>query len=374
MSLFSEPDTSLFSNPTTVDERSLLSNPTTVDESARHHAPLVHRSSRRDSFLGYHFSQSVPDTPQEWEPWEVPSLGSCRPADDPLPLEVAEFLDAPLTDEERIQLDSEMGELRHPGHRYAYEYCIEVHRISRKLQTSKAKMNPHVTLLSLQEEREPIVIRHRIRKRWQELGIWNPEWEFPYLQSWAPEPLHGSTQINWDWEWDSEKRHRPGLWVKHRDQGSDASFNLSISPTKVAEGALAREAEAFIVSRPWFIYRMHKAENQIRFKRVPGELLRGLELAAFPGGDRVRRVWEERGEWNDSWDEPGIKRKSIEPGWTWRDESPEPELDDILQFDTADLNQRDILEWEAIPLPSLSTMTWPPDRVLKNPIPQFHTP
>lgn len=377
MSLFSEPDTSLYSSPTTVNEGYLFSNPTMVDESTRHHAFPSDRSDRSSDVdrMLLRTLLALPNLDYNaWSEWEVPSLGSCWPTDDPLQLEVAQIIDAPLADQERLELNWKIEELRRPGNRYAYEYCIEKHRISRIFQTSKAKMNPRVTLLGLQEEREPIFIRHRIRKRWQELGIWNPAWDVAFLPCFeGPDPCRISTPAEWEWEWESEKRRRPGPWVKHRDQASDAPFNLSISPAKVAEGASMREAEAFIVSRPWLVYEMHKAENKIRFKRIPPSLLWRLDTWFFPEGQE-RRVWKERGEWNDSWDEPGIKEQSIQPGWTWRDESPEPELDDILQFDTADLDPCDLLEWEAIPLPSLSTMTWPPYRVLGNPTIRFCTP
>lgn len=137
-----------------------------------------------------------------------------------------------------------------------------------------------------------------------------------------------------------------------------------------------REAEAFIVSRPWVTYNIHMAENLIRFKRVPKELRTGIGRRDTPRGDQVRRRWEERGQWNDSWDEPGIKEQSIQPGWTWRDETPEPEPEplDFLQFDTADFTKLEAAEWEAIPLPSLSTMKLPLDRVSTEPTTDLDTP
>ncbi|KAH7000243.1 hypothetical protein EDB80DRAFT_811358 [Ilyonectria destructans] len=328
---------------------------------------------RGDPFPDHHFYGSVSDASSEWE---IPSVGPLRPTGDPLPLEVAEFFDAPLTYSELVEWNSEMRILRHPGYRYAYEYCIELGRVRRGLQASRAKMNAHATLLSLQKEREPIVIRQRIRKRWQELGIWNSDWGIPYHQprTFTANPYHG--QAEWKWEWEITKLHEPGFWVKHRDQGSDASFNLGISPTKVAEGASMREAEAFIVSIPWVTYNIHMAENLIRFKRVPKELRTGIGRRDTPRGDQVRRRWEERGQWNDSWDEPGIKEQSIQPGWTWRDETPEPEPEplDFLQFDTADFTKLEAAEWEAIPLPSLSTMKLPPDRVSTEPTTDLDTP
>lgn len=328
---------------------------------------------RRGSFTELHFYRSVSDASSEWE---IPSVGPLQPTGDPLPLEVAEIFDAPLTYSELVEWNSQMRMLRHPGYRYAYEYCIELGRVRRVLQASRAKMSAHATLLRLQKEREPIAIRYRIRKRWQELGIWNSNWDIPYHhpRTFTANPYN--EQAEWKWRWETEKVHEPDFWVKHRDQGSDASFNLGISPTKVAEGASMREAEAFIVSRPWLIYEMHKAENEIRFKRVPDELRTGIGRADAPRGDQVRRRWEERGQWNDSWDEPGIKEQSIQPGWTWRDETPEPEPEplDFFQFDTADFSELEAAEWEAIPLPSLSMVKLPPDRVSTEPTTRLDTP
>lgn len=85
----------------------------------------------------------------------------------------------------------------------------------------------------------------------------------------------------------------------------------------VRDNCSAAEGEAFITSRPWFIFALEANEFVERCDRIP---VRDRALARRNGEGRVTRWWKERGEWS--------------PGWKWSHEKSSPEPEELADSDT----------------------------------------
>ncbi|KAG7287132.1 hypothetical protein NEMBOFW57_006637 [Staphylotrichum longicolle] len=96
--------------------------------------------------------------------------------------EFKEVIQIPLSDCESSRLVGTLNaiDLYAPGARYRNES-----RREHELISSFFIREPHGTRAKefLKEkrgyQRRSVVVRHAIRKRWQRLGVWNPDWAFP---------------------------------------------------------------------------------------------------------------------------------------------------------------------------------------------------
>jgi hypothetical protein len=56
--------------------------------------------------------------------------------------------------------------------------------------------------------------RHSIKKRWERLGVWNPEWGIPHRVNEGPKDYG-----EWSWVWDQNRpRHRERDYDRVRDE------------------------------------------------------------------------------------------------------------------------------------------------------------
>lgn len=190
-------------------------------------------------------------------------------------------------------------------------------------------------------QRRDVIVRRNIRKRWQRLGIWNPEWGIPGRVNGQP---NGNVS-NWKWKWQpstdlppSDPQHPINRAVQLRRNLAYGDHAPPPPHSHLRHDAAASEAESFITSRPWFIYAVERAEFYRRFSdRIPVEQW-GRE---HPDEDnQVTKWWKERGDWM--------------PGWKWRHESPSPEPEDLTPLDTDDMDftPSEVDALEAIPPPS----------------------
>jgi hypothetical protein len=120
------------------------------------------------------------------------------------------------------------------------------------------------------------------------------------------------------------------------------------------QDATASQAESFIISRPWFIFRIELAEERTRYDRLSVD-----EKRRYPHSARkqVIKWWKERGDWKEEFD-----RKNRVTSWKWRHESPSPEPEDLTSInnmkdsplDTTDMDftPSEIDDLETIELPS----------------------
>jgi hypothetical protein len=121
-------------------------------------------------------------------------------------VDVDELLRKPLNDEEINWFGGKVRYYR-PHHRYYDEFSQERRRIDREWgrrdeSFKRVYRGPDLTGLSGQQ-RLRIMIRHSIKKRWERLGVWNPEWRIPtYIDG-----GHTDTAGNWAWKWDREQSY-----------------------------------------------------------------------------------------------------------------------------------------------------------------------
>ena len=223
-------------------------------------------------------------------------------------------------------------------------------------------------------QRRPIIARRNVRKRWEKLGVWNPQWGIPG----RTDQQSNDRSDKWDWRWHTPRPlHRQegdggasgymrainpfseaGLEVLNPDhptvravslrQGLGQLEHVPVPPRPALKDASPAEAESFILSRPWFMYALETTEEQMRHARLPR---RGH---ADPTPDLAWEVlthWKNIGAFNA---DSGPSRYKNYPGWKWPHESPSPEPEDLQTLITGDMDftpsEADALE--AIPPPS----------------------
>ncbi|KAI0118160.1 hypothetical protein GGR51DRAFT_498329 [Nemania sp. FL0031] len=273
-----------------------------------------------------------------------------------------DLLSKPLNDNETQSLMETLDRIGvySPGERYLLEAKREHYRVSDFWRSSfwtDGSANSHVhDLLKGPRgyERRDVIVRHNIRKRWQRLGIWNPEWGIPILGIWNHEfwnpdwgiPSRVNKQPNdnikdWKWKWQSptdpppsDPRHPISRAVQLRKNLAYGEHAPPPPRSHLRDDSSASEAESFIISRPWFIFEIEKFEFRERDRRIP------VEQSGFsnPGEDgETTKRWKERGDWF--------------PTWKWRHESPSPEPEDLtpLNTDAMDFTPSEVDALETIP-------------------------
>ncbi|RMD39853.1 hypothetical protein DV735_g5290, partial [Chaetothyriales sp. CBS 134920] len=195
------------------------------------------------------------------------------------------------------------------------------------------------------EQRQKVVIRHRIKKRWERLGVWNPEWGIPGRVDEAPRDKTSS----WKWRWQADTPtcgNQPSAYLPehpnsraiHLREGLRRGERGPLPPRHSLGVDVSRSvAEAFITSRPWYIYGLDEEEERTRLDRIPRieQRFNDMDHEAH-----VSARWRERGDWAPF-------GKAI--GWKWKHESPSPEPEGLSNMD---FTPSEIDALEAIPPPT----------------------
>ncbi|KAK4214524.1 hypothetical protein QBC37DRAFT_440091 [Rhypophila decipiens] len=239
-----------------------------------------------------------------------------------------DLLCKPLNDNEIRSLVSTLDGIGiyTPGGRYIVEVKQEHDLLDRFY--SSANINAHAhDLLKFPKgyQRRDVIIRRNIRKRWQRLGIWNPDWGVPGRVNRQP----NDNVRTWKWKWQStadppssDPRHPISRAVQLRRNLGYGECAPPPPRSHLRDDSSASEAESFIISRPWFIWEVEKFEFMEREDRIP------VEQRGRPnpdGDDQVVKWWKERGHWR--------------PGWKWPHEGPSPEPEeDLTPLNTDDLD------------------------------------
>ncbi|KAI0389806.1 hypothetical protein F5Y17DRAFT_469415 [Xylariaceae sp. FL0594] len=289
---------------------------------------LAANPNRRDSSLNNRFERDDPPPYEsssesaEEEAMHHPVLAPSREA------ALAHFggvLSKPLNDTEAISVVSTLNRIGaySPEFRWRAEAEEEHERLNDFWRSSFGRggeANEHVHFLLKGPrgyQRRDVIVRRNIRKRWQRLGMWNPDWGIPGRVNRQPNddhPINRAVQLRRNAAY--RERAPPPPRSHLRDDSS------------------VSEAESFIISRPWFIFEVEVCEFRARERRIPMQQ-RGI---SNPGDDHpVTKCWEERGDW--------------EPTWKWRHESPSPEPEDLtpLNTDAMDYTPSEVDALEAIP-------------------------
>ena len=302
------------------------------------------------------------------------------PIDDALLEELKILADQPLDDAERDRAATFLQHDHPPAYSAGWRYYEEV-KIERERVKDWAsfKARPDVRDYFVQyglarkgragEERVNVIARRNIKRRWQKLGVWNPEWGIPDRKN---NTRPSDDQSKWKWRWqhgEAAAKWRDGSNPMARNpqhphtrairlrQGLRLGERNPVPPrSHLQNDAAASQAESFIISRPWFASRVEAVEIFERRGRIAKKyrlaVRRRYESSLF---FNVQKYWKDNGEWKAEWRKPS---GDVLIGWKWRHESPSPEPEDLSGLDdlaTFELTPSEADALEAIPPPSPPT-------------------
>lgn len=286
------------------------------------------------------------------------------------------LLDEPLDDDQRDGAAWDVANQARaysPGARYDMEVKLERDRVRRWTDTkASADMRDYFVQLGPAKkghagrERVNIIARRNIKRCWQKLGVWNPDWGIPDRAN--PQPNDNTYRWKWPWQHgDAAAEWRPGtkkmsLNSRHPvtralrlRQGLCRSESSPVLPrSHLGEDASASQAESFITSRPWFVFAVEACEEGVRYSRLPDVKTKRLYKGSIAAN--VMELWKERGDWKAGWRDP--HGGNILIGWKWPHESPSPEPEDLSGLDdlaTFELTPSEVDALEAVPPPSPPT-------------------
>lgn len=250
--------------------------------------------------------------------------------------EERETFAVPLSERERRFVASTAWEKYQPRKRYDLEEGIQRDRVE---TWARRHPDPEVRRflaprgsgpkLGLAERRTAVISRHLVKRRWQKLGVWNPEWGIPEPQNISLGDTFREDEIrHWAWEQSEEfgSVNHPAWQAVELRQGLRHGEHAPIQPrSHLTASSSTTEAQSFITSRPWFQLPVEQAEFRQRTNRFKTRFKQG----SFKR-DTIKR-WKDRGDWQDKWHDKGYGTTLI--GWMWRHESPSPEPDDLSEVE-----------------------------------------
>ncbi|EPE03905.1 hypothetical protein F503_01795 [Ophiostoma piceae UAMH 11346] len=298
--------------------------------------PALHRLADRPGLRDRSLRRFEHDEPPPYEsstdtedevPFPVPT-GELSPA-------MRDRFDAPLDDQERREVASylcrsylamiryeeeELAERKRvddwaKGHR-----CPDVRRLLRPLGSGEK--------IQLSDRRCAVVARHLVKRRWQKLGVWGPDWGIPEPE-WYMGPETTSRNYNikrWPWQHNDIRNgenvpSNPIRRAVELRQGLRHGEHAPVPPrSHLTPSCSDAQAESFLTSRPWFQFELENLEYGFRHQRFDYQTQRKLEMT------RTLQFWKDRGDWQDKW---GNRERGDVVGWKWRHESPSPEPEDL---------------------------------------------
>jgi hypothetical protein len=274
-----------------------------------------------------------------------------------LPEELKAIMEQPINDDEMKNIAFDMGPILDP---------VDFYHTEAKREESRVEEYRSNKIFSGVEgsRRCGVLVRHNVKRRWEKLGIWNPEWGFA-----GRNVQPNDNAYRWKWRWEQQTADDSESAGYARDtqmeqlvaralrlrQNLRRGESAPVLPRSCLEqDATASQAESFIISRPWFIFRIELAEERTRYDRLSVDEQRRYPYSARK---QVIKWWKERGDWREEFD-----RKNWVTSWKWRHESPSPEPEDLTPInnmkdsplDTTDMDftPSEIDDLETIELPS----------------------
>ncbi|KAF4506518.1 hypothetical protein G6O67_006596 [Ophiocordyceps sinensis] len=265
--------------------------------------------------------------------------------------DIEALLDPPCTDEERYWVANTMQSSLSPGELYYEECRFEAVRLERYRFRHMIFRGKKGT------RRFGVLVRRNVKRRWQKLGIWNPAWGFPGRNAGPNDKTY-----TWNWWW-----RQPGGFTNIEGkqlidralllrQNLRRGESVPVLPrSHLQHDTTPSQADSFLLSRPWFLYRLESSEESEKHYRLdlPPQDPRPKTLR-----QHVRAWWKDRGDWRDDF-------STIDGplAWKWRHESPSPEPEPLEHFEptsdeednpieTMELTPSEIDALEAIELPS----------------------
>ncbi|KAI1317483.1 hypothetical protein F5Y16DRAFT_419614 [Xylariaceae sp. FL0255] len=289
----------------------------------------------------------IPPTDQDFDDWCVEQFMQSRmetslelyakqllelpsPENRKLPKHLEAIMEPPLSDEElQIILEDRLLDILRPNHRYYEEVSRECHLIDYE---DIGLPRPDVFQHKEGAQRQGVIARHNVKRRWEQLGIWNPQWGFPGRHL-KPEDDY----LKWTWKWQPEdaghestdhsmNQHRRGLieraFRQRRSLRRGQRAPMTFPNSRLEKDASPDLRDTFLISRPWFMYHLEVAEEEMRYFRLDTK-----DRARNPHCAKRQVIdwWKERGDWRDDYDDTKFNystEKSPTIGWTWPHESP----------------------------------------------------
>lgn len=299
-----------------------------------------------------------------------PALGL---AGDSMLDEFKDLMEGPLSDAEQFEVATclHLERTYNPGERYRIEARIEKARIDSFIWGPSDDMATYLRspewIGRAGRERINIIVRRNIKRRWQKLGVWNPQWGIPGRLN---NSQSNDDAFKWKWRW--QHGDAAAEWALPDGKGLNQQHPIrravylrqdlrrhEISPvpprSRLQDDVSASQAESFIISRPWFRYDLEVYEEGCRMDRIP---IQRQWHYLEPNSKHVDERWKSRGDWKEDWIYP-FTEKHI-PGWKWRHETPSPGPEDLTCLNTNDMEftPSEVDALEAVPPP-----TPPPERL-----------
>lgn len=273
--------------------------------------------------------------------------------------EIEDTISRPLSEEElrKTQHNFESWQSAYPpGERYEKE--AEQERMFGITQDPGARDPKIYALLdsSAGPAHAEVFARHRIKKRWERLGVWNPDWGIPGRVNEGPRDKTSS----WKWSWQGDTPEdgadpdcylpeHPNSRAMHLRQGLSRGQRSPLQPRHSLTADVSKSAsESFITSRPWYVFGMDLEEERTRLDRFP------YTERVFPREQHQENVvnrWRESGDWSTRC------QPNLFPGWKWKHESPSPEPEDLRNVE---FTPSEVDAIEAIPPPTPPRARPPP--------------
>ena len=281
-------------------------------------------------------------------------------AADKIIAEIDELVRRPLNEQELRETQQHFETWHpayHPGRRYDLEAsqdaALDAKGDPGPSETEGRAIAAAAAVGRAEKLRQRVLIRHRIKQRWQKLGVWNPEWGIPGRVDEGPQDQTATWK--WRWQGDTPDRGYGSMWKPYLPQHPNSRavrLRLALRPGErgplpprhsLAADATKGTAEFFITSRPWYVLGLDEEEERTRLNRIPysREGYYDLNQAAH-----VAARWEARGDCT-----PHAARAR----WKWRHESPSPEPEGLesIEFTPSEIDALEAIPPSTPPSPSL---------------------
>ncbi|KAI0102487.1 hypothetical protein GGR51DRAFT_527518 [Nemania sp. FL0031] len=283
-----------------------------------------------------------PEQPEQPEDSDYNGSINQLPSPQAMPAVVRAILECPIDDDEAEKIAAACSKFVRPEDFYYIEAICEAKRIDTVCQPIPEFFNGgHAGM-----KRRGIIVRHNVKRRWEKLGVWNPKWGF------AGRKWDDSDDFSkWTWRWQPDggqngesPDHYAHALVLRALRLRQNLFRGEYAPvmprSHLEQDVTADAAEAFLISRPCFLFQIEVAEEEMRFAR-----LSPLQKKGYPSStprDQVIKWWKERGDWRHEYYRDTFYEKELfnskfyrgqEHGtvtsWKWRHESPSPEPESL---------------------------------------------
>ncbi|KAK7917944.1 hypothetical protein PG985_009818 [Apiospora marii] len=277
--------------------------------------PPPYESSTEPEDFGHHHDLLDPPPP-------APIAHDSHATFGDVPDDVLQTLERPLSDEEMESIATAAHHLLSPAEVFYGDALREDERMPFS-ESFKGTVGLR---------RAGLVVRHVLKNRWKKLGVWNDAWGFAGRNV-APEDRYR----DWRWPWERQgadereavEAGRKELVLRALRQRQHLRRGEHVpgpAQAHLEPDSSIAQAESFLVSRPWFLFRLERFEDTMRHNRLD-QATRLRHKGRL--GPSVKERWQARGEWRREFGlTPGFDIERV-TAWKWRHESPSPEPEDL---------------------------------------------